>query len=179
MKFRLVCFLLFLSISFSFLNDAHSQDTSLVFGNKIVKTKANYYDFSDPLKVNFEVIAWGGFKYPGKYLVPEGTTLIDLVTFAGFPPNSDLLTEVKLLRARDITSKYVSGSEMKFNYKKFFEKETTNYTTENPLVKPGDIVIIPMETDKTFWDYFKDGLFLIGPLASILSLIITINNSKN
>lgn len=179
MNFRFPCYLLlFFSVSFLFLSDAHSQDTSLFIGNKLIKQKVNYYDFSDPLKVNFEVIAWGGFKNPGKYLVPEGTTLIDLLTFAGFPPNSNLLEEVKLLRARDITSKYESSSVMKFNFQKFFDKETSNYTTENPLVKPGDILIIPLEVEKTFWDYFKEGLVIVGPVASIISLIITVNNSK-
>jgi len=167
------------AISFLLISDAKSQDTNLVFGNKIIKQKINYYDFSDPLKVNFEVIAWGGFKNPGKYLVPEGTTLIDLLTYAGLPPNSELLEDVKLLRTRDITGKYESATVLKFNFKKFFDKETSNFTTENPLAKPGDILIIPLEVEKTFWDYFKEGLVIIGPLASIISLIITINNSKN
>lgn len=179
MNFRLACYILFFTISLMLVNKANSQDTTLIFGNKITKQKINYYDFSDPLKVNFEVIAWGGFKNPGKYLVPEGTTLIDLLTFAGLPPNSSLLEDVKLLRARDITAKYESSSVTKYNFKKFFDKETSNYNIDNPLMKPGDIMIIPLEVDKTFWDYFKEGLVIVGPLASIISLIITINNSKN
>ncbi len=178
MNFKAVYFLLFLAISFVLLGDVRAQDTTLVFGNKLMKQKINYFDFSDPLKVNFEVIAWGGFKNPGKYLVPEGTTLIDLLTFAGLPPNSQLLEEVKLLRAKDISTKYSSATVTKYNFKKFFDKQTTDYNIENPFVKPGDILVIPLEIDKTFWDYFKEGLVIIGPLASIISLIITINNSK-
>jgi hypothetical protein len=170
--------MLLVFIGISGFNDAKSQDTSYVFGNKIQKQKVNYYDFSDPTKVNFEVIAWGGFKNPGKYLVPEGTTMIDMMTYAGLPPNSDLLSDVKLVRAKDITSKYQSSSVIKFNFKKFFDKETTVFTTENPLVKPGDIILVPLELDKGFWDYFKEGLIIIGPIASILSLIVTINSNK-
>lgn len=176
MKFKSSWYLLLLFVSFFFINNAYSQDTSLVFGNKLMKQKINYYDFSDPLKVNFEVIAWGGFKNPGKYLVPEGTTLIDLLTFAGLPPNSTLLEDVKLLKAKSISSKYESASVMKFNYKKFFEKETTNYSIENPILNPGDILLMPMEVDRVFWDYFKDALLILGPLASVISLIVTINN---
>ncbi len=178
MNLKQFCFLALLSVCFFHQTDVFSQDTNLVIGNKVLKQKINYYDFSDPLKVNMEVIAWGGFKNPGKYLVPEGTTLIDLLTFAGFPPNSSLLEEVKLLRARDITAKYESSAVTKYNFKKFFDKETTSYNIDNPLVKPGDIVIIPLELEKNFWDYFKEGLFIVGPIASILSIIITINNSK-
>jgi len=35
-----------------------------------------------------------------------------------------------------------------------------------------------METEKTAWDYIKEGLFIVGPIASLVSLIVTINNSK-
>jgi len=155
--------------------EARSQDTSLVFGNKLIKQKINYYDFSDPLKINFEVIVWGGFKFPGKYLVPEGTTVIDLLTYAGFPPNSEILEDIKLLTTKDITSKFASSSIIKLNFKKFFDKETVNYGIENPLVKPGDILLMPLELEKGFWDYFKDAIYILGPIASILSLIVTVS----
>lgn len=178
MNQRFLCLILLFCIGILGFNDAKSQDTSYVFGNKIQKQKVNYYDFSDPTKVNFEVIAWGGFKNQGKYLVPEGTTMIDMMTYAGLPPNSDLLEDVKLVRAKDITSKYQSSTVIKFNFKKFFDKETTIFTSENPLVKPGDIILVPLELDKSFWDYFKEGLIIIGPIASILSLIVTINSNK-
>ncbi len=178
MNSTLLSFLVLLSICIFCQKSAFSQDTTLVFGNKVMKQKINYYDFSDPLKVNMEVTAWGGFKNPGKYLVPEGTTVIDLLSFAGMPMNSSLLEDVKLIRAKDITSKYESASVMKFNYRKFFEKEATSYTIVNPTVKPWNILIIPMEIDQTFWDYFKESLFIIEPIASLVSLIVTVNNSK-
>lgn len=178
MNQRLLCFMLLFFIGILGINEVKSQDTSYVFGNKIQKQRVNFYDFSDPTKVNFEVIAWGGFKNPGKYLVPEGTTMIDMMTYAGLPPNSELLEDVKLVRAKDITSKYQSSTVIKFNFKKFFDKETTSFSSENPLVKPGDIILIPLELEKTFWDYLKEGLVIIGPIASILSLIVTINSNK-
>ncbi|MBX7046513.1 MAG: hypothetical protein K1X86_11830 [Ignavibacteria bacterium] len=179
MNFKRLFFLTFFSITIIFASGLNAQDTTLTIGSKLAKQKVNYYDFSDPLKVNFEVIAWGGFKYPGKYLVPEGTTMMDLMTFAGLPLNSDLLENVRLLRTKDITAKYQSATVVKYNFKKFFQKETTDFSAENPLVKPGDILLIPLEPEKTFWDYLKEAFVLVGPIASILSLIITINNSKN
>jgi hypothetical protein len=175
MKFKTVYYFLFLITTFFFVSDTYSQDTSLVFGNKIIKQKLNYYDFSDPLKINFEVIVWGGFKNPGKYIVPEGTTLIDLLTFAGMPPASELLEDVKLIRAKDITSKYSTASVLKFNFEKFFNRETTNYDIDNPLLRPGDILLTPTEVERGFWDYFKEGLVILGPIASILSLIVTLS----
>jgi len=178
MNLKHFCFLALLSVCFFYQTDVFSQDTNLVIGNKVLKQKINYYDFSDPLKVNMEVIAWGGFKNPGKYLVPEGTTVIDLMTFAGMPMNSSLLEDVKLLRAKDITSKYESGTVIKFNYKKFFDREAISYTIENPVVKPGDILLIQMETGKTAWDYIKEGLSIVGTITSLISLIVIINNSK-
>lgn len=178
MNFKRLYSLLFVLIIFSLLKSTYAQDTTQVIGDKVLKQRINYYDFSDPLKINFEVIVWGGFKYPGKYLVPEGTTVIDLLTYSGLPSNSDLLEEVKLLRTREIASKFESSVVLKFNYQKFFDRKTTNFSSDNPLLKPGDILLIPIEQEKTFWDYFKESLVIIGPIASILSLYVTINNNK-
>ncbi|MBS1495131.1 MAG: hypothetical protein JST55_16615 [Bacteroidetes bacterium] len=170
--------IVFVIVFFTFSNASFSQDTTLVIGNKVLKQKINYYDFSDPTKINFEVTVWGSFKSPGKYIVPEGSTLIDLITFAGLPLYSELLEDVTLLKAKNISSKYESAKVLKYNFKKFFDKNTSNFNIDNPLLGPGDIIVIPLEVEKSFWDYFKDGLIIIGPIASILSVIIALNNNK-
>jgi len=155
--------------------DARSQDTSLVIGNKIIKQKINYYDFSDPLKINFEVIVWGGFRNPGKYIVPEGTTVIDLITYAGVPINSDLLESIKLIRTKEISTKFSTSNVIQLNFKKFFLKENLNFGIENPKINPGDILITQIEPEMGFWDYVKEGILILGPLASIASLIVTLS----
>ncbi len=175
MKFKIGCLLIFTLVNLIFFKNSSAQDTTLVFGNKLIKQKLNYYDFSDPLKINFEVIVWGSFKNPGKYLVPENTTVIDLISFAGLPENSGLLKDVKLIRAKDITSQYSSSSVTRFNFQKFFNSETMDFTIANPVVKGGDILLIPIELERNTWDYIREGLLILGPLASILSLIVTLN----
>ena len=34
------------------------------------------YDYSDPSSINIKVSVWGFLKYPGKYIVPQYTTLM-------------------------------------------------------------------------------------------------------
>ncbi len=34
-----------------------------------------YYDYSDPESINIKVSVWGFVKYPGRYVIPEQTTV--------------------------------------------------------------------------------------------------------
>ena len=38
----------------------------------------NYYNYGDKDKININVFVWGSIRVPGKYLIPQGTTLVEL-----------------------------------------------------------------------------------------------------
>jgi hypothetical protein len=176
MNFKILLFSLLMFFLTS-LQNSYSQDTSILIGKDLqIKTGATIYNFSNPNKVNFEVIVWGGVKLPGKYIVPEGTTLIDVLTLTGGPSNEGIIASFKLIRGRDVNGKYTSTEVLNLNYSDFFKREqTTQLVKTNPLLRPGDIIVFPIEEEKNFWFYTKEVLAVLTPLLSLASLIITIS----
>ena len=59
------------------------------------------------------------------------------------------------------------------DYSDFFEKETRKINKLNPVLIAGDMIIMPIEEEKTFWDYF-DKAFLYA--TSVLTLILLVVN---
>lgn len=170
-------YIIILVLFFLFNLNLFGQDTSLVIGeNK--QSKFGLYDYSDIKKVNFEIIVWGGVANPGKYIIPEGTTLIDIISYAGIRTNEKLFGEIKLLRPKKGLNNITSSDTKKYNLENLFSKEVNNFTIENPELKPGDMLIFKFEPDKTFFDYVKDVLLFVTPIASLAALIITISRNN-
>ena len=159
--------------------NAVSQDDKERIGlEEIMKTGVNYYNYADKDKVNIEVIVWGGIKNPGKYLIPAGTTVIDLITLAGGPVSEETIEYVKLIRMKNDSLNTQTDKIMHLNYRGFFEKEKRSYYKYvNPVVQAGDMITIPIEEEMTFWDYFKDVYGYIVPLAALILSIL--NLTKN
>ena len=44
------------------------------------------------------------------------------------------------------------------DYNDFFEKETRKINKLNPVLIAGDMIIIPIEEEKTSWDHFDKAL---------------------
>jgi hypothetical protein len=56
----------------------------------------------------------------------------------------------------------------------------TSINKSNPVLLHGDILVIPITPEKSFWDNFRDISSVITPLLTIGTLIITIISlSKN
>ena len=78
------------------------QDNKEKIGlEEIGKNGVNYYNYADKEKVNFEVSVWGYVKNPGRYLIPAGTTFLDLITFCGGPIVESKMDDVRLIRVKN------------------------------------------------------------------------------
>ena len=170
------CLILFIVSCCKYVN---AQDDKERIGlEEIMKTGINYYNYADKDKVNIEVIVWGGIKNPGKYLIPAGTTVIDLITLAGGPVSEETIEFVKLIRMKNDSLKSQTDRIINLDYRGFFDKEKkSSYKYVNPVVQAGDMVTIPMEEEKTFWDYFKDVYGYIVPLAALILSILNLTNN--
>ena len=162
-----------------YCGNAVSQDDKERIGlEEIMKTGVNYYNYADKDKVNIEVIVWGGIKNPGKYLIPVGTTVIDLITLAGGPVSEETIEFVKLIRMKNDSLSTQTDKIINLDYRGFFDREKkSSYKYVNPLVEAGDMITIPIEEEKTFWDYFKDVYGYVIPLAALILSIL--NLTKN
>ena len=154
----------------------YSQDDKERIGlEEILKQGVNYYNYADKDKVNIEVIVWGGIRNPGKYLIPVGTTVIDLITLAGGPVSEETIEYVKLIRAKNDSLNSQTDKVINLDYRGFFEKEKkSSYKYLNPVVEAGDMIVIPIEEEITFWDYFTIVYGYTMPLIAVIISLLTL-----
>ncbi|HCA42558.1 MAG TPA: hypothetical protein DEP28_04815 [Bacteroidetes bacterium] len=177
-KLRKTYLFFFIILNILHYNTLLSQDTSLIVADPMIKSAFGLYDYSDIKKVNFEVIVWGGVINPGKYIVPEGTTLIDIISYSGIKSSEKLFGDIKLLRPKKGFNSISSNEVKSFNLEKIFLKDQNSYSIDNLLLQPGDMLIFKFEPEKTFFDYVKDVLLFVTPIASLAALIITITRTN-
>ncbi|OGU54009.1 MAG: hypothetical protein A3K31_14170 [Ignavibacteria bacterium RIFOXYA12_FULL_35_25] len=168
MKFKtlfLVGFLIMLSSN----HFAQITDTELGRGSF---SRSGLYDFSDPGTINIKVAVWGYVSRPGKYVVPDYTTVSDLLSFAGGPSRDSELDDLRIYRTLE------NGTEemIKFNYNDIMWENNLNTKIRfTPKLQASDILVIP-GSPKLFWtDWFNIGLQIFSITLSIVSLLLAIN----
>ena len=168
MKFKtlfLVGFLIILS------SNHFAQITDMELGRGSF-SRSGLYDFSDPGTINIKVAVWGYVSRPGKYVVPDYTTVSDLLSFAGGPSRDSELDDLRIYRTLE------NGTEemIKFNYNDIMWENNLNTKIRfTPKLQASDILVIP-GSPKLFWtDWFNIGLQIFSITLSIVSLLLAIN----
>ena len=152
--------------SFSFCK---AQEKNTQLGSSNFNTKNAMFDYSDPEAVNIKVSVWGAVKYPGKYLIPNYTSVLDLISYAGGPDGNAAMDELKLYRIDK------NGKEklIDFNYNDIVygdKLEVKNRIV--PKLEPGDFLIIPSRNTTSFREYLNIGLQIISVVVSVISIIL-------
>ena len=106
-----------------------AQDKERVGMNQVFSQQGGFYNYGEKDKVNIEVSIWGYVKYPGKYIIPQGSTLVDLVSYAGGPVVDAKLENIRLFRPKNDTLNITKDEMMVFDYNDVFwgEKVVQNY----------------------------------------------------
>lgn len=166
----ILIFLVFQTINFSQVRDYElgtqwSENTrrSLYGG---------FYDYSDPEAVNINVSVWGFVRYPGRYIIPEYTSVLDLISFVGGPLDDSNLDELRIYRIENNKEVMIP-----FNYNDLMWEESLDGKYKKvPSIKPSDILVVPGEPRLYFLDWFSIGLSVFSALISLTILVITIQN---
>jgi hypothetical protein len=165
-----------------FLISVYSINLSLAQNNKerigyddITKEGVNYYNYSDKEKVNFEVCILGNIRNPGKYLIPAGTTFIDIFSLSGGSTIDAKLADIRIIRLKNDTLNIKEDKVIILNYSDLLSDEKIqNPRKQNPLLYPGDVILIPGITKSTFRENMSIILSSVSVLTSIAVLLITI-----
>lgn len=143
------------------------DDRERIGEDEITLTGPNYYNYSDKNKVNIEVSLWGFVKNPGKYLIPRGTTVLDLITLGGGPSTEAMLDDIRLVRLKNDSLNISRDQIITLNYNDFlWEENIRSGIKNNPVLLPGDMLLLPGEPRY----FFRDNL---GIILSISSFLIT------
>lgn len=144
------------------------------------KAGVNYFNYSDPDKINIEVIVLGGVKAPGKYLVPEGSTFLDVISLTGGLINDRIGDNIKFIRAQEKSGKFKDDKIELLRYADLFKDDSIGMVNKyNPILMAGDVIAVPIKPEMTTWEVIKDILIVSTPLISLASLIVTILNYTN
>lgn len=163
-------FLLFLFVILNQFTFGQITDRELGASNDY-RYRAGLYDFSDQGAVNIKVSVWGYVARPGKYIVPEYTTIVDLLSFAGGPDQNAEMDELRIYRTLE------NGTEemIKFNYDDIMWEQTISVQDRFiPRLEPSDVMIVPGSPRFFFKDWFNMGLQIFSALVSVISLYIII-----
>ena len=145
------------------------KDQLLSLGNSL-------YNYSDPNKVNIIVNVWGAVGHPGKYLVPEGTTFLDIVTLCA-PLINAQFENIRLLKPKNDSLGRKQDTIVNLNLQElFFEEKLTKKDVKNFVMQPGDVVIFQNgPTPWYFRDYLAVGFSALSLIVTVANLIVTMN----
>ena len=101
---------------------------------------------------------WGEINNPGKFIVRDGTTLVDIISEAGGPTKFAKLNKV-IIAHKGEADPHIEV----FNMREYIEKESIGV----PIMMPGDIVVVK----RNAWGFILD----FGQLtATLYTLFYTI-----
>lgn len=132
-----------------------------------------YFDYSDPEAININVSVWGFVKFPGRYLIPDYTNIIDLMSYVGGPLDDSNLDEVRLYRIDENNNEQMITIDLN---DLMWEDELEDRYRDLPQIHPSDILVIPGEPRLYFMNWFSIGLSVFSALISLTILIITIRD---
>jgi hypothetical protein len=128
-------------------------------------TKEEFYmDAGQRLLI--EVHVWGEVNSPGMYRVPDGSTVLDLMSRAGGPTQYAALSRVRLS-----SNDGAKRLNQKINIDRYLN---STKQVDIPVLKPGDTVMIPRNA-RFFW---KDAIGFVADLAVIANVYYLISRNR-
>lgn len=168
MKSNYLIGILFIIIQLSL----HAQITDVELGRSSTYSRSGLYDFSDPGAINIKVAVWGYVSRPGKYVVPDYTTVSDLLSYAGGPYQDAEMNDLRIYRINE------NGTEemIKFSYNDImWEDNLRKGNRIVPKLKASDILVVPGSPKLFFRDWFNIGIQVFSVVLTIVNLLILIS----
>ncbi|MGM0588681.1 MAG: hypothetical protein ACQETE_09725 [Bacteroidota bacterium] len=148
---------------------ARAQQTPVVPSNQLVE---GIVQISKPGEESILINLWGDINAPGRYMIPTGTTLIELISFARGPAS---------FRTGETTLDW-SKLRLEVNVSRYNQKLNTDevvnfrfrYTQKLPLgmrnftLQENDFVTLEVKRRPAVVDYMR----IVGPVATVAATMI-------
>lgn len=149
-------------------------DRQKVGNESFFNQQGGFFNYGDKDNVNIDVNVWGFVKFPGKYLIPEGSTVQDLISYSGGPIVDAKLEEVILYRPKNDSLGNFKDKLIDLSYNDLFWEEVRQGKDRmNPVLKPGDILVIRGEPRYFARDNVNFILSISAVLISLGILVVT------
>jgi hypothetical protein len=171
---RNILFTLLLATVFSI--HLYSQDNIQIgnpYGITRYQSQGGLYDYSDPSSINIKVQLWGYVKFPGYYVVPDGSSINELISLAGGPDADALLNDVRVMKFKEDSSTVIQ----KYNYNELMWEDGDKSEIRFVPLQAGDVVVVPGEPRYFLRQDISFYLSIVTALASVAALLISIMNN--
>ncbi len=155
------------------INSSFAQDKDVQIGSSLnprMQSQGGYFDYSDPEAVNIKVSIWGFAKFPGKYVIPEYSSLSDLLSYAGGPTDDAHLDDLRLFRTKPDSTQEL----MKFDYNDLLWEDNLTKEIKNPKLQAGDMVMVAGTQRLYTRDYVTLTVSVLSALISLSILVLNI-----
>jgi protein involved in polysaccharide export with SLBB domain len=130
------------------------------------KFQKENYSMDANQQLLIEVHVWGEVNKPGVFQVPDGSTVLDVISAAGGPTQYAALSRVRLSHTPEHHPRIEPVN---------LDRYLSNEKAALPQVlKPGDAVMVPRNT-RFFW---KDAVSLIADIAVIVNVYYLISRNR-
>ncbi|MBM4158646.1 MAG: hypothetical protein FJ216_07700 [Ignavibacteria bacterium] len=172
-KYIFAVFFIILLACFDF---SFAQDDKYKAGlEEVDLLRQGIHNFGRKDQFNIEVSAWGMTKLTGRFIVPKGTTLFDLVSYSGGPTATEEIQEIRIFRQKNDSLNIFKDELITFKYEDFVKEDNTlTNPKNNPVLMPGDIVIFLGTQKVTSRDILMIILQITTVLVSVGTLLVTI-----
>jgi len=128
---------------------------------------------AEPGQIADTVNVWGDIQNSGRFLIPKGTSLAQLISYAGGPVifrAGDVLIDWSVIKLEIVVSRkgdYSKPNKFSFYYSESVPKNFSDYQLGND-----DVIVVQIKRKRNWRDYLQ----VIGPIASTLTATILLYN---
>ncbi len=164
-------FLFLIVFSFLFNISSFAQSREYEIGSQnpnIQRYNGGFYDYSDPTAINIKVAVWGFVKYPGRYVIPEYSDVLDLISYAGGPTDYAHLDDLRIYRILPDSTQTM----IKFNVDDIWWGDSLSTRSVNlPKLEAGDILSVPGSQKYYTRDWIMMGVSILSVMISLAILL--------
>lgn len=128
----------------------------------VQKVKKEKYYIGTEKELMIRVHIWGGVNKPGEYTIPDGSTVLDLLSIAGGPTDDASLNNVIITHKENRLPHIII-----VDIKAYLEKKNENEYKQPSVLFPGDIVRVK----KNYWYKWKQVLLFSSQVASVVNMV--------
>jgi hypothetical protein len=133
------------------------------------------FDYSSSTSINIKVQLWGYVRYSGYYIVPLGTSINELISFAGGPLENARLDDVRVTKIKEGAQTKL----IKYNYNDMVYEDEITSDIKFVRLEAGDIIVVPGEPRYYARENIAFYLGIVTTLASLTALILSILSFNN
>lgn len=134
-----------------------------------------YFNYTQPGDITISVNVWGNVRYPGLYVLKEGTDLKEVISYCGSSQENTLLST---RRTRDTIiqlSRENAGGTREIIYERDI-REIVN-ASDIPTMQEADVVMIQViETERFYWRDLLPIASLGVATTNLILNVIRLNN---